>query len=63
MEVWLIVLMVVILFAVIALTLKIYKKNKEEAKNSEIIRQYWQAIVLSSLGLMLLIVFLCKTFI
>jgi len=55
--------MVVILFAVIAFTLKSYKKNKEEAKNSEIIRQYWQAIVLSSFGLMLLIVFLCKTFI
>ena len=62
MEVWLIILMVAILLIVIILTLNNYKKGERKAKNSEIIRQYWQAIVLASFGVILLIVFLLKSF-
>ncbi len=66
MEKWVILLSAVIFFLVIALTIHYYRKNeKSSAKQSKangIITQYWQAIVLVSFGVILLIVALLNSF-
>lgn len=62
MQNWIFLLTAIVYSLVVSLTIYYYRKNNKssgkKSKATGIITQYWQAIVLSSLGVILLVVYI-----